>query len=139
MFASLRSLVGFVEMTLEGVEAAGPHGPVWLQPGIELAQRLRPHPINPSLRIDPRFNETNLAQDAQVLRHRRLADVEFLDQLADRPLAVAKQFDDDSPVWLGHDLERGTHRHSLLNIADELYSCQVICGIMAASMCLEFS
>jgi len=111
MFASLRTFVGFVQVTLESVQAADPHGPVWLQPGIELAQRLRPNPINPPLRVDPRFNETALAQDAQMLRHSRLAHVQFLNQLADRTLALAEQLNDHAAIWLRHDLERGTHCH----------------------------
>ena len=100
-----------IEVTFEGVEALRPHRAIRFEPCVHLAQRVEPHAVETPLRVDPRFNETRIAQYAEVFRHGGLADIERVHELTHRPLAVAKQLDDHSPVWFGHDLERGPHRH----------------------------
>jgi hypothetical protein len=57
------------------------------------------------LRVWARLNEARVPQHAKVLGHRRLADPEAGDELADRPLAVAEQIQDLEPPRLREDLQ----------------------------------
>jgi len=111
MFASFDLGLRHIEVTFEGVEALGPHRAIRFEPCVHLAQRVEPHAVETPLRVGPRFDETRIAQYAKVFRHGGLADIERVHELTHRPLAVTKQLDDHSPVWFGHDLERGPHRH----------------------------
>ena len=54
-------------MAFESIQASGPELTERSQPGIHLLQRLGFQPVDPALRIDLGFDETGLAQDAEVL------------------------------------------------------------------------
>ena len=96
-------------MSFECVETAGPQAPVGLEPRGDLRQRLRSDCIYPALGVRPRVHEARIAQDAQMFRHARLADLDAVDDLADRPLALAQEVEDLPPAWFRQYLE---NRHS---------------------------
>ena len=82
----------------ERVEAARPGPAVGGQPGVELGEGLGPEAVPAALRLGPDDDEPGLAQRAQVLRHGRLGEVEELDQVGYRPVAVAQLVEDPPPV-----------------------------------------
>src|SRR3954463_8836941 len=69
----------FGQVGLEAVEAATPHLPVRLEPGVQLDQRFWPQAIEPTLPVDAHLDQTGVAQDPQMLGHQRLAAAELLD------------------------------------------------------------
>ena len=109
-------------MVFESVEVRRPELTIRSQPFVELHKRLGPDPVQPPLPLRPRLDEPGLLEHAQVLRDGRLAEAKPIHEVADRTLAVAEQFEDRQPPWLGQDLERGKC-HSA-KIACELYFCQ---------------
>ena len=70
-------------MVLERVDVLRPEAPERGEPGIELLERLRPQPVEPSLRLDPRFDEPCVSQHAEVLGDRRLGEAQLALDLAD--------------------------------------------------------
>ena len=75
------------------------------EPLVELRERLRPDAIQAPLRVCARHDEACVPQHAKVLGHRRLADAEAVDELADRPFSVAEQIQDLESPWFGEDLQ----------------------------------
>ena len=71
------------------------------EPLVELGERLGSDAVQAALRIRAGLNEPRVLEEAEVLRHRGLAEAELLDELPDRPLAVAKQVEDLEPARLG--------------------------------------
>jgi len=61
------------------------------------------------LGIHARVDEPGIAEHPQVLRHRRLADGELVNELADGALAVAEQVEDAPALRLGEDVEGEGH------------------------------
>jgi hypothetical protein len=59
-----------------------------------------------------------------MLGHGGLAEADAVDELADRPFAVAEQIEDLQPPRLGQDLENGRLHDA--SIASWLYACQEI-------------
>ena len=92
-------------MSLERVECAAPELPVGSEPRIELAKRLRPQPVHAPLPLGAHADEPGLAEHVQVLGHARLTQVEPVDELAHRPLALPKQLEDAPPRRLRQNLE----------------------------------
>ena len=103
------------------VEPIAPCGAVRREPLVDLAQRLGTQPVDAALRVHPHVDDAGLAQHPQVLRHRRLADAERGDKVADRPILLAQQIEDAPPVRLSEHVEHPT------SMPVELYSCQRIC------------
>jgi hypothetical protein len=98
----------FVEVALQPIEAMAPQRAIGRQPVVDLAQLLRPQPIDPPLRVDARVNEPGLTQHAQVFRDRRLTELaELLDELGDGALAAAEQIEDAPSIGFGEDVEGG--------------------------------
>src|SRR4051794_15140876 len=81
------------------------------QPVVELCERLRPDAIQAALCIRARLDEPGVLEHAEMLRHGRLADAEAVDELTDRPFAVAEQIDDRQAARLRQNLERSESRH----------------------------
>ena len=61
-----------VEVGFEGVEAASPRLPERGEPVVDLHQRLGHQPVEAALGVLAHRDEPGVAQDAQVLGHRRL-------------------------------------------------------------------
>ena len=88
-----------------------PEPAVRRQPEVELGQGLRTYAVETPLGIGSDLQHSRLLQDAEVLRDRRLAQMELLDQIPDRPLPVAEQVEDGMSAGVGEDLERRQRRH----------------------------
>ena len=76
---------------------------------VDLLQWLWPDLINASLRVDARFDESGLAQHAQVLRDRGLRHLQHLFELTDRAFRCGQEREDGAPVGLCDDAERRFH------------------------------
>jgi hypothetical protein len=60
------------KVAFESIQVSRPEPAELRQPNIELLKRFRFQPVETALRVHRGFDETSLAQDAQVLRHGRL-------------------------------------------------------------------
>ena len=89
-----------------------PEASVGGEPVVELDERLWPDAVQAALRVRARLDEAGLLQDAEMLGHRRLAEAEPVDELADRPLPIAKEVEDLEPARLGENLECRRVRHA---------------------------
>src|SRR5262245_5538798 len=98
-------LAALLECRAEAIETRLPQLPVTGEPGIDLAERLRPQRIQAALPVRPHRDETRLVQDAQVPRDAGLMDAGFLDDVVDLPLAAAQRLDDAAPRRIGQGLE----------------------------------
>src|SRR5436189_4422699 len=105
----------------------GPKPAVGRQPLIEVGERLWADAVQPPLGVDAGLNQAGVLEDTQMLRDRRLAQAQLAHQIANRPLAVAKQVENRNPPWLGERLERSQFCHCS-NMLLRLYACQVIYG-----------
>ena len=92
-------------MAFERIQASGPELTKRSQPGIDLLKRLCLQPVDPALCIDLGFDETGLAQDAEVLGHRRLGHTELALDLSHRLLRRHQQAQDRAAIWLGDDFK----------------------------------
>lgn len=108
-------------MALERIEMDGPELPERREPCIDFHQRLRPNAVKPALRIDTRFDETRIAQHAQVLRNRGLGQIQRVLDVAHRLLGRCEQTQNGAAARFGNDGESGFHS---LNIRIEVYECQ---------------
>jgi hypothetical protein len=90
-----------VEVIFEAIQVSRPELAVGGEPLVELGERLRSDAVQAALRIRAGLDEPGVLEDAEVLRHRWLAQTQLLDQLPDGPLAVAEQVEDRQPARLG--------------------------------------
>lgn len=99
-------------MVFEVVESPLPVPAVGLEPLVELGERLRAEPIEAALAVGASIDQSGLLQHPQVLGDRWLTQLQTLDQVADRLLAVAEQIEDIDPMGLAEGLEcaRAAHR-----------------------------
>src|SRR6185437_16078644 len=104
------------DLGVEGAESLIPERPEPVQPRVHLTQRRRVDRVDAPGSLGPNGREPVLPQDAQVLRHRGLADVELLpDDGGQRPggqLVVGQQLEDPPPDRVADDVE-GVHRFVL--------------------------
>src|SRR4051794_35632398 len=91
-----------IQVLFERIEAAAPELTVGGEPGVQLRERLGAQPVPAPLPVTPNPDESRLAQDAQMLRHTRLAQLEVLDEVAHGPVALAKKLQDPAPRRLGN-------------------------------------
>lgn len=112
-------------MFFQTVEAGPPHPAVRLQPLVELDEWFGAKAVETPLAVRANGYKPRLTQNAQMLRHRRLAQGEPLDERLNRMLALTQFIEYLPPVWLRDDLERrgGWHRYSMPR---QLYICQGI-------------
>jgi hypothetical protein len=90
-----------VEVIFEAIQVSRPELAVGGEPLVELGERLRSDAVQAALRIRAGRDEPGVLEDAEVLRHRWLAQTQLLDELPDGPLAVAEQVEDRQPARLG--------------------------------------
>jgi hypothetical protein len=88
-------------VVFEAIQVSRPQLAVGGEPLVELGERLRSDAVQAALRIRASLDEPGVLENAKVLRHRRLADAELLDELPDGPLAVAEEVEDRQPARLG--------------------------------------
>ena len=98
-----------IQVLFEQVEARRPQLAVGRQPRVEGLERCGTQPVDAPLRVGADVDEAGVAQDAQMLGHRRLADGEVVDEVADGQIGAPEQIQDAAPVGLGEDLERRVH------------------------------
>jgi hypothetical protein len=96
-------------MAFERVQAAAPELSIGGKPPIHVGERLGPQPVEASLTLRAHADEAGVTQDAQVLRHPRLAYLEPVDQLSNGPFALAEEVKDAPALRLGEDVEGGVH------------------------------
>lgn len=77
----------------ELVQTAFPQLPVLAYPRIDISERLRPERVEALLSVGPHLHEPRLLEDAEVPRYARLVDIDVADNLVDRALAAAQDFD----------------------------------------------
>ena len=94
----------------ERVQVRGPVRAKAVEPGVDVAQRLRLDRVEPPGALGAHRREAGLAQHPQVLRDRRLGDPELVpDDLGDRArrvLAGGEQLEDASADRVAEDVER---------------------------------
>lgn len=118
-------------MPLERIDVRRPEAPERRQPRIDFLKWFRFEAVQTALRIDRRFDEARIAQDAQVLRDGRLRHVKTPLDFAHGLLREDQEVQDSAPVWLRNDIE---HRFHIFDIPQLVYACQ---GIFGAGRYLE--
>ena len=96
---------GASQVLLERVQPRCPLCSIRLEPRVEFHQRLGAQPVQPPLRVPADLDQSGIAQHLEVARHTWLVHPDFLDQLADRPLAAADGIKDSPPCRFGDHLE----------------------------------
>jgi hypothetical protein len=112
---------------LEGIEAPGPKLAVRREPGVDLGKRFGAQAVAPALRGHPDGDQARFAQHAEVLGDGRLAEVHLLDEVADRPFALAQQIEDGASPRLREHVESV---HHVQNMPRRTYSCQGMLGLL---------
>jgi hypothetical protein len=92
-------------VVFEAIEVRRPELAIRREPVVELFERFRPDAVQAALRVRARLDEPRISENAEMLGDGRLADAQAVDELADRPLAVAEQIEDRQTARLGKDLE----------------------------------
>jgi hypothetical protein len=92
-------------MSLEVIEARCPHRAVGREPSVHCPKRLRSHAVEPPLSVAADVDHPGLAEDPQMLGHRRLTQSQLADELADGPLLSAQEIEDLPAVGFSQDLK----------------------------------
>src|SRR5207247_6070022 len=116
-------LVHAVEVALERIDTLGPEPAELIQPVINLLEWLWLQAIETALCVHRGFDETGVAQHAQVLGHGRLRHPQPALDLSHRLLGQDQETQDRAAVRLRDDCERRFHALSILHRA---YTCQGI-------------
>lgn len=95
-------------MSFQAIEGVRPQPPVRSQPSVDLSQRLGANAVEAPLCIDAGLHETDVAQHTQVLRHGRLAQAQFTDEVSDGALPVPEQIEDRTATRLS----KGSKAHA---------------------------
>src|SRR5712692_4860152 len=111
---------------VESIESFLLDAAITLEPHVELLERLRPKAVDALLRDRPDFDESGVAEDAEVLGDLRLPEAEPRDDLSDRAGLTAQQLDDLEPVRFRQGAQRGLHEPY---IPLQAYACK---GILSA-------
>src|SRR5690348_590886 len=96
-------------MTFESIDVSRPAPAEWSQPGIHLLKGFRLQPVETALRVDRGFDETRIAQHAQVFGHGWLRHSELTLNLSNRLFRRDKEGQDCAAVRLGNDFEYRFH------------------------------
>jgi Sigma-70 region 2 len=126
------------ELALEIVEPGLPLLPVRREPFVDRLQSLGADAVQATLRVGAHVDQAGVAQNAQVLRDRRLAEPERADEVADRTLRLLQEIKDAAAVGLAQGVEHrrrsgpgcrarreGDGGHAA-HIRIWLYNCQAI-------------
>src|ERR1041385_4588066 len=80
----------------------------------QLLEGLWPERVEPPAPVRPDGHEIRVLQDGELPRDTGLADVDGLDELADRALPAPQHLDDTTPGRIRQDLENIRHNDILL-------------------------
>src|SRR5438034_8484370 len=116
-------LVHAVEVALERIDTLGPEPAELIQPVINLLEWLWLQAIETALCIHRGFNETGVAQHAQVLGHGRLRHTKLALDLSHRLLGRDQEAQYRAAARLRNDFEYRLHSSYILYYA---YTCQGI-------------
>ena len=116
-------MIHAVEMAFERINVSGPESTKRRQPGVDFFEWFRLQPVETALCVDRGFDETGLAQHAQVFRHRRLRHRQLIFDVPDRLFGRDEETQDRAAARLGNDVEDGFHS---LDIPHRAYACQCI-------------
>ena len=98
-----------VEVPFESIDVRGPEPAELRQPRIHLSKRFWLQPVETALCVHRRFDETGVAQHAQVFGDRRLRHTKFTLDFSHRLLRRDQEAQDRAPVRLGNDFEGRFH------------------------------
>jgi hypothetical protein len=93
----------------EGIKAGAPESPVGDEPVIELPKGFGRHPVEATLRLDPRLDQPRITQHPEVFGDGRLAYPEPVHQLAHGALPLPEEIQDPAPGRFRQDVEGGCH------------------------------
>src|SRR4051812_32887706 len=96
-------------MAFERIHVRGPELTEWRQPGIDLLKGFRFEAIQTALGVDRGLHEAGFAQNAQVLRYRRLRHAQPTLDLAHRLFRRREEAENRAAVRLGDDFENTVH------------------------------
>lgn len=82
------------------------------EPGIQRHQRFGPHAVQPPLRVDTALDQATVSKDPKVLRDRRLAETQLVDEFPHRTFRSGETVEDVTPLRLSQQIER-SRRHRL--------------------------
>ncbi len=100
-----------------------PEAPERGQPGIDFLQGLGPEPVETPLSIDGGFDESGVAQNAEMLRDGWLRHAQAALDLSNGLLGGDEQIEDGATVRFGDDVEDRFHAS---DITRSVYTCQGI-------------
>jgi len=112
-----RSTAHVVEVSLEGVEARGPHGPVGGEPLVDLLQGLAADAVEAALGVDPGFDRPASRRTRRCLETAGWLMERARTRSPTGALAVAEEIEDAPAVALGQYLERRQHAPQYSHIA----------------------
>ena len=98
-------------MTFELVQRPAPEPPVGREPFVDLFEGLEPKPVQAPLRLRPDIDQPRVPQYPEMLRHKRLAQAEAVDQVTDGQFALTQEVQDLPARRFGEDGE--AHRQSM--------------------------
>ncbi len=93
------------ERSSESVEARFPQVAVLSEPGVEVAEWVRPERVQTALPIPPHRYEPCFVKNAQVTRDTGLVDPRLLDEVADLRFTAQEYFDDAAASGVRQSLE----------------------------------
>jgi hypothetical protein len=91
----------FIEQGIETLEVLLPELTVLFKPTVQLLKRRGAQRVNPALRVDPRIDESRVAEHTQVFRDLGLVKMQAVDHVSNGAGSIAQEFDDVETVWLG--------------------------------------
>src|ERR1035438_264028 len=114
-------LLAALERSAKTVQSLLPHSAVAIHPLVQLAEGPGRQLVETPAPLGAHQHEVGVLEDGQLPGDARLTNVDHLDQLGDRPLAVTQRLDDAPPGWVGQDLEGVGHGYIL---REQHMSCQ---------------
>ena len=96
-------------MAFESIYTRGPETTEGREPGIDFLERFRFQAVEPALCVHGGFDETGVAQYAQVLGHGWLRHAKVTLDVPDRLLRCDQEAQYGAAVRLGNDFEHGFH------------------------------
>src|SRR2546430_8383950 len=98
-----------MEQGVQALKVTLPETPVCLQPHFKLLERRWTQCINSALSVHADVHQSSVAEHAQMFGDLRLAQMQPMNHLPDRPWSVTQQFDDLKTVGLSQCFQGLNH------------------------------